>query len=100
MTTTRKASAIAGAALAFCVMGAAEVTAMPFGPILDMPPPKLVLAQWVYGPYGRPYWAGPYAAGPRYWARRRFYNNHFGPGAAKERNRTRLDYCISKPERC
>ena len=46
-----------------------------------------------YRPYGfyRPYGYGP---GPRYYA------NHYGPGAAKERYRTRLDFCLNKPERC
>jgi hypothetical protein len=100
MTTPRRRLAIAGAALVFGGMGAADVAAMPLGAMHVAVPQNLIFAQWVYGPYGRPYWAGPYAAGPHYWARRRFYNNHFGPGAGKERNRTRLDYCISKPERC
>ena len=54
--------------------------------------------QYGYG-YGygyRPYGYRPYG----YYPNRRFYNNHFGPGAAKERHRTRLDYCIKQPSRC
>ena len=50
-----------------------------------------------YRPDGyRPYGFRPY----RYDPNRRFYNNHFGPGAAKERHRTRLDYCIKQPSKC
>ena len=50
-----------------------------------------------YRPYGyRPYGFRPYG----YYPNRRFYNNHFGPGAAKERYRTRLDYCIKQPSKC
>ena len=78
----------------------AGAEAMPLGRFDETALPKPILAQWAYGPYGRRYWAGPYGYGPRYWARRPFYNTYFGPGAAKQRNRTRLDYCISKPERC
>ena len=46
-----------------------------------------------YRPYGfyRPYGYGP---GPRYYA------NPYGPGAAKQRYRTRETYCVNKPERC
>ena len=57
-----------------------------------------VLEQVQYG-YGygyRPYGYRPYG----YYPNRRFYNNHFGPGAAKERRRTRLDYCIKQPSKC
>ena len=48
-----------------------------------------------YRPY-RYYGYRPYG----YYPYRRFYNNHFGPGAAKERHRTRLDYCIKQPSKC
>ena len=100
MAIARKATAIQGTALALGLMASAGVDAMPIGTIDETAAPRLVLTQWAYGPYGRPYYAGPYGYGPRFWARQRYYNNHFGPGAAKQRNRTRLDYCISKPERC
>ena len=49
--------------------------------------------QYGYG-YGygyRPYGYRPYGYRPYGYPNRRFYNNHFGPGAAKERHRTRLD---------
>ena len=55
-----------------------------------------------YG-YGYGYGYRPYGYGYRpygYYPYRRFYNNHFGPGAAKERHRTRLDYCIKQPSKC
>ncbi len=52
--------------------------------------------QYGYGYGYRPYGYRPYGFYPN----RRFYNNHFGPGAAKERHRTRLDYCIKQPSKC
>ena len=57
----------------------------------------VVLQQVQYG-YGYGY--RPYGYGYRPYGYRRFYNNHFGPGAAKERHRTRLDYCIKQPSKC
>ncbi len=54
-----------------------------------------------YRPYGYGYGYRPYGYRPYgFYPGRRFYNNHFGPGAAKERNRTRLDYCIKQPSKC
>ncbi len=99
MALARTGTAAAGAAFALSLMTSAGAAGMTLGHIGETPGPKLILAQWVYGPYGRPYWAGPYSYGPRVWARRGYYRP-FGPGAIKQRNRTRLDYCISKPERC
>lgn len=56
--------------------------------------------QYGYGYGYRPYGYRPYGFRPYGYPNRRFYNNHFGPGAAKERHRTRLDYCIKRPSRC
>ena len=61
---------------------------------------SLVLQPVQYG-YGYGYGYRRYGYRPYgYYPNRRFYNNHFGPGAAKERHRTRLDYCIKQPAKC
>ena len=64
-------------------------------PSLERSAPMLETVQYGYG-YGYGYGYRPYG----YYPYRRFYNNHFGPGAAKERHRTRLDYCIKQPSKC
>ncbi len=87
------------ASLAFLSsMDAACAGVMTPDPSLARSGPGLERVQYGYG-YGygyRPYGYRPYG----YYPNRRFYNNHFGPGAAKERHRTRLDYCIKQPSKC
>ena len=71
-------------------------------PSLERSGPGLEQVQYGYG-YGygyRPYGYRPYGFRPYGYPNRRFYNNHFGPGAAKERHRSRLDFCIKQPSRC
>ncbi len=100
MTLAGRATAAAGAAFAIGLLISVDARATPLGRIDETAAPKLTLTQWAYGPYGRRYWARPYGYGPRVWAGPRYDGRPFGPGVAKQRNRTRLDYCNSKPERC
>ena len=94
MAMARRRLAILAAAASLALFGtldAASAGALTPDPSLERSAPMLETVQYGYGYGYRPYGYYPY---------RRFYNNHFGPGAAKERHRTRLDYCIKQPSKC
>ena len=107
MTGFFRIRAAAAAVILLCSVEAvaAGPTVLPASPQASAPK-SLDIQYYGYGypPYRRPYGYyrphgyyrpyGGYGPGPRYYA------NHFGPGAAKQRYRTRETYCINKPERC
>ena len=94
----------AAAMVLLCGAGraAAGPTSVPAMPAAAAPG---VVAVQYYGYPPSPYWRRPYGDwGPyrpyAYGPGPRWYRNHYGPGAAKERYRTRLDFCRNQPERC
>ncbi len=90
-------TAALGLTLAMTCAGGAQAGIIGPDPALK-PAPGVIAVQYGYGYGYRPYYR-PYP-GYGFYARRRYYNNHFGPGAAKERYRTDLTFCRSQPSRC
>ncbi len=103
MAMTRPTGGFLAVAAIFAVLSSANLAsagALAPDPSLSRSNGGLEAVQYGYGYGYRPYGYRPYGRPYGYYPNRRFYNNHFGPGAAKERHRTRLDYCIKQPSRC